>query len=60
MWLSTDTNMASDKWSYLHKKHIYIAKRFSNPRKKDIPPCDGDGKRKYVNLGTDVHSQLTF
>ena len=25
--------------------HIYIAKRFSNPRKEGTP-CDGDGKRK--------------
>ena len=24
---------------------IYIAKRFSNPRKESTP-CDGDGKRK--------------
>ena len=26
-------------------KYIYIAKRFSNPRKESTP-CDGDGKRK--------------
>ena len=25
--------------------YIYIAKRFSNPRKEGTP-CDGDGKRK--------------
>ena len=25
--------------------YIYIAKRFSNPRKESTP-CDGDGKRK--------------
>ena len=40
-------------------KVLYIAKRFSNS-KKEGTPCDGDGKRKYINLGTDVYSQLTI
>ena len=29
----------------INQIYIYIAKRFSNPRKESTP-CDGDGKRK--------------
>ena len=32
-------------------------KRFSNPRKEGTP-CDGDGKRKLINLGTEEHIHI--
>ena len=45
----------------MYQKTMYTkakrAKRFSNPRKESTP-CDGDGKRKQLNLGTDRTSQL--